>query len=405
MSPVIKNLTRPQKGVKRIVKCSNNFSAKKSSKVTQRERKTPSWVAKRFSPTVTRSRSRFLGQLSDSSHNTDQSHLETTQDQNVKSAEKGLKRRSGNKGNVSGKKSKALAAQKTESTLDTDYDKESTMGSLPPLEELSVAEDTQPLRQTRRTSVISKGGNRGLSDLPPLPKRSMRLSRKLNPAGISGTKRSTRLSSLIHKSQESNITRKSRKVDQEEPSMQFSLSNFSSSPVKFQPRGRRRNNQFIFYRPNSSQSTTISSVNSSAGVSLSHPPFDTQHPDTSPSGHLAFHSSSQHPAGAVGMEAKELSLETSKQTTREEGAGTELESTWLSRVSGGGGDDEAGARECVFKQPFVLLRKLEESDQYSNTSNRSECPATTAAPTSQARQGVEAVHHGGIHVRDRKSVV
>lgn len=97
------------------------------------------------------------------------------------------------------------------------------MGSLPPLEELSVAEDTQPLRQTRRTSAISKGGNRGLSDLPPLPKRSMRLSRKLNPAGISGTKRSTRLSSLIHKSQESNITRKSRKVDQEEPSMQFSL--------------------------------------------------------------------------------------------------------------------------------------------------------------------------------------
>lgn len=89
------------------------------------------------------------------------------------------------------------------------------------------------------------------------------------------------------------------------------------------------------------------------------------------------------------MEAKELSLETSKQTTREEGAGTELESTWLSRVSGGGGDDEAGARECVFKQPFVLLRKLEESDQYSNTSNRSESvlPPLLPPPAIPAKPG------------------
>lgn len=326
-------------------------------------------MAKRFSPIVTRSRSRFPGQLSDSSHTTDQSHLGTIEDQNDKSAEKGLRhRRRGNKGNATRKKSKGLAEHGTKSTLDIDNDTESTMGSLPPLEELSDAEDTQPLRQTR-TGVISKSGNRGFSDLPPLPKRTTRLSRRLNPAGISGTKRSTRLSSLIHKPQEGSITRKSRKVDQEEPSMQISLSNLSSSPVKFQPKGRR-SDQFIYYRPDSSQCTTISSVNSSPGVSLSHPPSDTQHPYTSPSRHPAFHSGSQHPAGAVGKEVSRVSLESSQQTTVEEGAGTELESTRLSRMSSGG--DEADTRKCVFKQPFVLLRKIDESDRCNNNSNRSE---------------------------------
>lgn len=91
----------------------------------------------------------------------------------------------------------------------------------------------------------------------------------------------------------------------------------------------------------------------------------------------------------MGRVGKPLNLEALQQTTREGNASSVMESDNSRKVRSGDDGDSAGVKECVFKQPFVLLRKLEESDHTSSNASRSEfvVPALPPLPALPAKPG------------------
>ena len=258
-SIIITRRTRAGKSVKRL-ESSQSSCTTLGPKVfiTRRNEIISPWLAKRFSPKVTRSRSRLLEEQSDESHNADISHFKNSFSSSCASeahkswgskGKKNIKR-----GNMLRRKSKRITAQKTDSVLDSD---ESNIDFLPPVKR------SQGLEKTRKQkrSIIPKGVTKASLDLPPKAK-SVKLSRKRNPAKVSApTRRSTRLL-LTH-----DLTASTNRSSNKTGSSFTDIPSDYSSIINFKPRRGRRNNQFIFHR----RSPSLTSVDSLPDGSHSEP--------------------------------------------------------------------------------------------------------------------------------------
>ncbi|XP_063878761.1 uncharacterized protein LOC135110405 [Scylla paramamosain] len=245
--------TKTGKAAKRL-KSPQSSSTTQSPIVARNGKPLSPWLAKRFSPKITRNRSRMLPWQSDESHNTDLSHCRSisscaSEDQNSWASKNNNKCKNLQRGNVLQKKSMRSAAQETESCLDTD---ESTVDFLPPLERSQILER----RRTLRSSFSSRGGIRSSQGLPPIARKSVRILKKRN---LVPARRSSRLLAYNHNT--------SRASSQAEASITH-VSSDCSSIINFRP-SRRKNDHFIFH----CKSSTITSVDSWPDSSCAEPPL------------------------------------------------------------------------------------------------------------------------------------